>query len=40
MPRDFARFGKLMLHCGNWDGVQILDSSFVKMATTGALVPY
>ena len=38
--RDFARFGKLMLHYGNWDGVQILDSSFVKMATTGALVPY
>ena len=31
--RDFARFGKLLLHKGNWDGVQILDSSFVKMAT-------
>jgi CubicO group peptidase (beta-lactamase class C family) len=38
--RDFARFGKLMLHNGNWNGTQILDSSFVAMATTGALVPY
>ncbi len=38
--RDFARFGKLMLHNGNWEGTQILDSSFVQMATTGALAPY
>ncbi len=38
--RDFARFGRLMLHKGNWNGNQILDSSFVQMATTGALVPY
>jgi len=38
--RDFARFGKLMLHQGNWEGTQILDSSFVQMATTGALAPY
>lgn len=38
--RDFARFGRLMLHKGNWNGKQILDSSFVQMATTGALVPY
>ncbi|MFI5205304.1 MAG: serine hydrolase domain-containing protein, partial [Flavobacteriales bacterium] len=27
--RDFARFGKLMLHYGNWNGNQLLDSSFV-----------
>lgn len=38
--RDFARFGRLMLHKGNWNGNRILDSSFVQMATTGALVPY
>ncbi len=38
--RDFARFGKMMLHQGNWNGTQIIDSSFVKMATIGALVPY
>ena len=38
--RDFARFGKMMLHKGNWNGTQILDSSFVQMATTGGLAPY
>src|ERR1043165_1153230 len=38
--RDFARFGKLMLHQGNWNGTQILDSTFNALATTGALVPY
>jgi len=38
--RDFARFGRLMLRKGDWNGNQILDSSFVQMATTGALVPY
>jgi CubicO group peptidase (beta-lactamase class C family) len=38
--RDFARFGKMMLHEGNWNGTQIIDSSFVQLATTGALVPY
>ncbi len=38
--RDFARFGKLMLQHGRWNGIQILDSSFVANATRGALVPY
>lgn len=38
--RDFARFGKLMLHDGNWNGTQILDSSFVQMATSPVLVPF
>ena len=28
--RDFARFGKLYINNGNWNGEQILDSSFVK----------
>lgn len=37
---DFARFGKLMLHKGNWNGTQILDSAFVDKATSPALVPY
>lgn len=27
--RDFARFGKLYEHYGNWNGKQLLDSSFV-----------
>ncbi len=27
--RDFARFGKLYEHYGNWNGQQILDSAFV-----------
>lgn len=26
--RDFARLGKLMLHCGKWNGERIMDSSF------------
>lgn len=38
--RDFARFGKLMLHKGSWNGTQLLDSAFVERATTAALVPY
>jgi CubicO group peptidase (beta-lactamase class C family) len=38
--RDFARFGRMMLHQGSWNGTQILDSSFVQMATSPALVPY
>ncbi len=38
--RDFARFGKMMLHHGNWNGTQILDSAFVQLATQGPLVPY
>ncbi|WP_121666003.1 serine hydrolase domain-containing protein [Mesonia aquimarina] len=28
--RDFAKFGKLYSHFGNWNGKQLLDSSFVK----------
>lgn len=38
--RDFARFGKMMLHHGNWNGTQILDSSFVQLATSPVLVPF
>ena len=30
--RDFARFGKLFKNNGQWDGQQLLDSSFVALA--------
>jgi len=32
--RDFARLGKLYLNKGNWNGLQILDSSYVIDATS------
>ena len=32
--RDFAKFGKLFKDYGYWNGKQLLDSSFVKKATT------
>lgn len=32
--RDFARFGKLYEHYGNWNGRQILDSAFVAKSIT------
>lgn len=28
--RDFARFGKLFIHEGNWNGEQLIDSSYVN----------
>jgi len=34
--RDFARLGKLYLHQGNWNGMQLLDSNYVKSATSAA----
>ena len=34
--RDFARIGKLYMNYGNWNGNQILDSSYVKEATSVA----
>lgn len=37
--RDFARFGRLMLHRGNWNGQQILDTSFIPRAVEG-LAPH
>lgn len=30
--RDFARFGKLWLQKGNWNGVQIIDTAFVELS--------
>lgn len=38
--RDFARFGKMMLHQGNSNGQQLLDSSFYQLAGTPYKVPY
>jgi len=34
--RDFARFGLLFLHKGNWLGTQIVDTSFVEESTRPA----
>ena len=34
--RDFARLGKLYLNQGNWNGTQLLDSNYVKEATSAA----
>jgi len=34
--RDLARLGKLYMHNGNWNGLQIIDSSFTKEATSAA----
>ena len=38
--RDFARFGKLNNNLGNWDGAQLVDSSFYDLAATPGMVPY
>jgi CubicO group peptidase (beta-lactamase class C family) len=32
--RDFARLGNLYLHGGNWKGIQVLDSNYVRQALT------
>lgn len=32
--RDFARFGRLLLQKGNWNGNQILDSAFIEKMIT------
>jgi CubicO group peptidase (beta-lactamase class C family) len=32
--RDFARFGNLYLHKGNWKGNQIIDTSYVERSIT------
>ncbi|GGG92124.1 serine hydrolase [Polaribacter pacificus] len=33
-PRDWAKFGLLYLHKGNWNGAQIFNASWVDYATT------
>ncbi len=34
--RDFARLGRLYLHNGSWNGVQLLDSDYITAATSPA----
>jgi CubicO group peptidase (beta-lactamase class C family) len=34
--RDFARFGQLILNKGVWDGDQVVDSNYIREATTPA----
>ena len=34
--RDLARLGKLYMHQGNWNGLQLLDSNYIIEATTSA----
>ena len=40
--RDFARFGKLYEHLGNWNGTQILDTAYVQKSLSPRLesTPY
>jgi len=38
--RDFARFGQMLLQKGNYNGLQILDSAFVEMATVPFVEPF
>jgi CubicO group peptidase (beta-lactamase class C family) len=35
--RDYARLGQLILNKGSWDGVQVVDSNYIKEATSPAL---
>ena len=37
IARDYARFGQLILNKGNWNGKQIVSSSYIDQATTPAL---
>lgn len=36
--RDFARFGKLYLQKGNWNGQQIIDTNYVNVSTTANML--
>jgi CubicO group peptidase (beta-lactamase class C family) len=35
---DFARIGKLLLNQGNWNGIQLLDSSYIQEAVSPSLI--
>lgn len=37
--RDFALLGRLYLKQGNWQGKQLLDASYISLATTPILLP-
>jgi CubicO group peptidase (beta-lactamase class C family) len=32
--RDYARLGHVLVHQGNWNGTQLLDSAWVSVATS------
>jgi CubicO group peptidase (beta-lactamase class C family) len=34
--RDFARLGQLILNKGKWNGIQVVDSNYIREATTPA----
>ncbi len=36
--RDFAKIGQLFLQNGNWNGKQIIDTSYVKLATKARFI--
>lgn len=38
-PRDFARFGQLVLQKGRWNGVQVVSETFVEEAIHGKVDP-
>ena len=33
-PRDMAKIGQLLLQSGNWEGRQLIDSTWISLATT------
>ncbi len=37
--KDFAKIGRLYLNSGNWNGKQLIDSSFVKVSCEAVHVP-
>lgn len=37
--RDFARIGLLYLHKGNWNGIQLVDTSYVEQSLTPLTLP-
>lgn len=38
--RDFARFGKLLINNGKWDGQEVLDSAFIHRASHAGASDY
>jgi len=39
-PRDAAKFGQLLLNNGKWNGVQVVDSSWISLATKPLVTSY
>jgi CubicO group peptidase (beta-lactamase class C family) len=34
IPRDYAKLGQLMLQKGNWNGKQLIDSTYIQKMIT------